>query len=265
MNLQENFQAVVHYDLAWNPTRHEQREGRVDRFGQRADVVRAVTMYGRDNQIDGIVLEVLLRKHQAIRKATGVSVPVPDNTEAVVEALMEGLLLRGQDAEQLSLDLGVQEKQLDLYNQWDSAAERERVAQTKYAQHGIKPEEVGAELRAAREALGTNAEVAEFVEQAIRSLRSTVTAADSGYTATLGPLPLGLRDALPPCAMTPCTSPRICRCVAAMRCSPAPTQRWRLSHSMSSNPHSTRSCLQSSARPGAAQSYAPTRSPPAPP
>ena len=33
VNLQEHFQAVVHYDLAWNPTRHEQREGRVDRFG----------------------------------------------------------------------------------------------------------------------------------------------------------------------------------------------------------------------------------------
>lgn len=198
VNLQEHFQAVVHYDLAWNPTRHEQREGRVDRFGQAADVVRAVTMYGRDNQIDGIVLEVLLRKHEAIRKATGVSVPVPDNSEAVVEALMEGLLLRGQDAEQLSLDLGVQEKQNSLYTQWDSAAERERIAQTKYAQHAIKPEEVGAELRAAREALGTNAEVATFVEHTLRSLRSTVTAAGRGFTATITPLPLGLRDALPP-------------------------------------------------------------------
>ena len=37
INLQEHFDAVVHYDLAWNPTRHEQREGRVDRYGQRAD------------------------------------------------------------------------------------------------------------------------------------------------------------------------------------------------------------------------------------
>ncbi|MGH3281197.1 MAG: helicase-related protein, partial [Trebonia sp.] len=36
VNLQAKFQAVVHYDLAWNPTRHEQREGRVDRFGQPA-------------------------------------------------------------------------------------------------------------------------------------------------------------------------------------------------------------------------------------
>src|SRR5207253_8441115 len=71
VNLQQGFDAVVHYDLAWNPTRHEQREGRVDRYGQSADKVRAVTIYGRDNQVDGIVLNVLLRKHEEIRKATG--------------------------------------------------------------------------------------------------------------------------------------------------------------------------------------------------
>jgi superfamily II DNA or RNA helicase len=198
VNLQENFQGVIHYDLAWNPTRHEQREGRVDRFGQRAPTVRAVTLYGRDNQIDGIVLDVLLRKHEAIRKATGVSVPVPDNTDAVVEALMEGLLLRGRDAEQLGLELDIQEKQDALYTHWDSAAEREKIALTKYAQHGIKPEEVSEELRESREALGTNAEVADFVQRALKSLRSTCTSTDTGFTATTTPLPLGLRDAIPP-------------------------------------------------------------------
>ncbi|WP_028649417.1 C-terminal helicase domain-containing protein [Nocardiopsis sp. CNT312] len=35
VNLQHYFDAVVRYDLAWNPTRHDQREGRVDRYGQR--------------------------------------------------------------------------------------------------------------------------------------------------------------------------------------------------------------------------------------
>ena len=35
---------VVHYDLAWNPTRHEQREGRVDRqpTGQRSTLYHAL-------------------------------------------------------------------------------------------------------------------------------------------------------------------------------------------------------------------------------
>jgi superfamily II DNA or RNA helicase len=198
VNLQENFQAVIHYDLAWNPTRHEQREGRVDRFGQRAQTVRAVTLYGRDNQVDGIVLDVLLRKQVEIRKATGVSVPVPDNTDDVVEALMEGLLLRGRDPEQLGLELDIQDKKNALYARWDSAAERERTAQTKYAQHGIKPEEVAEELRESRDALGTNTEVADFVQHALKSLRSTCTTTETGFNATLGPLPLGLRDALPP-------------------------------------------------------------------
>ncbi len=197
VNLQANFQAVVHYDLAWNPTRHEQREGRVDRFGQRAERVRAVTLYGRDNQIDGIVLDVLLKKHEAIRKATGVSVPVPDSNNAVVEALMEGLLLRGEDAEQLSLDLGIQEKQESLYRSWESTAERERLAQTKYAQHGIKPEEVAAEMHSARASLGTRDDVAACVEHGLHALQSTITRTADGFTATLTPLPLGLRDALP--------------------------------------------------------------------
>ena len=73
VNLQEHFDAVVHYDLAWNPTRHEQREGRVDRFGQRADWSGRSPSTAATTSIDGIVLDVLLRKHEAIRKATGVS------------------------------------------------------------------------------------------------------------------------------------------------------------------------------------------------
>ncbi|MCS7008180.1 MAG: SWF/SNF helicase family protein, partial [Gaiellaceae bacterium] len=97
INLQEHFDAVVHYDLSWNPTRHEQREGRVDRFGQSRSPVRVLTYFGADNRIDGIVLDVLLRKHRAIRDSLGISVPVPVDSNAVLEAIMEGLILRGRD------------------------------------------------------------------------------------------------------------------------------------------------------------------------
>ena len=51
INLQEWFTAVLHYDLPWNPTRLEQREGRVDRFGQKHPTVRVLTYYGSDNLI----------------------------------------------------------------------------------------------------------------------------------------------------------------------------------------------------------------------
>jgi len=202
VNLQVHFQAVVHYDLAWNPTRHEQREGRVDRFGQEREVVRAVTVYGVDNQIDGIVLDVLLRKHRAISKATGVAVPVPDESDSVMEALLEGLILRGQrDANQLSLDLGLEERRNDLHRAWESAAERERQSRTKYAQGTIHPDDVQREVAAARAALGGGAEVETFTRESLRALGATVTGSrkrDDGFTAVTTTLPVGLRDSLPP-------------------------------------------------------------------
>jgi superfamily II DNA or RNA helicase len=171
VNLQDAFQAVVHYDLAWNPTRHEQREGRVDRFGQRAPVVRAVTIYGTDNHIDGIVLNVLIRRHQAISKATGVSVPVPDGSDNVVQALLEGLVLRGQDPDQLTLDLGLREKTDALRRDWESAADKEKTSRTKYAQRAIHPEDVAAEVAAVRAALGQHAEIESSPPGAARPRR----------------------------------------------------------------------------------------------
>jgi superfamily II DNA/RNA helicase len=75
INLQEAFNAVVHYDLPWNPNRLEQREGRVDRFGQTRSVVRTVLLYGRDNPIDGAVLDVLLRI-RFLMETRGVEMPM---------------------------------------------------------------------------------------------------------------------------------------------------------------------------------------------
>ena len=91
---------MLHYDLAWNPTRHEQREGRVDRFGQRAPEVRVVTYFGTDNPIDGVILDVLIRKHKNIKSDLGVTVAVPGSSEQIAEALFEGALFRDQEGAQ---------------------------------------------------------------------------------------------------------------------------------------------------------------------
>jgi superfamily II DNA or RNA helicase len=197
VNLQRHFQAVVHYDLAWNPTRHEQREGRVDRFGQLAPTVRAVTLYGIDNTIDGIVLNVLLRKHEQIRKALGISVPVPDRSDDVVQAILEGLLLSKDPGEQLALDFGT-ERRDELHREWDSAAALEKQSRTKFAQQGIQPGEVARELAEIRASLGSGQEIAAFTAEALRALDAEVTDTAYGFTAATAPLPIGLRDALSP-------------------------------------------------------------------
>jgi superfamily II DNA or RNA helicase len=166
INLQNQFDAVVHYDLSWNPTRHEQREGRVDRFGQPKPEVRVVTYFGSDNGIDGLVLEVLLRKHKTIRNSLGYSVPVPGDVNTVAEAILEGVLLREDGGMQATLPGFEPSVQLVLDN-WESAAENERRSRTVFAQDSIKPDEVAAELAEVREALGTSLDVRRFVCDAV--------------------------------------------------------------------------------------------------
>ncbi|MEU0516327.1 helicase-related protein [Streptosporangium sp. NPDC006007] len=213
VNLQDGFQAVVHYDLAWNPTRHEQREGRVDRFGQTRNIVKAVTLYGVDNGIDGIVLDVLLRKSRKIRDTTGVSVPVPERSGEVLDALFKGLLLR-DGGDQLPLDLDFvdvgepfNEAARALHAEWDKAAvaerrwrdsaERESRQVTKYAHSGLDLGEIETEVTAVRAALGSGEDVVSFTRLALSALGAdVVNVGDDTFTADLTNLPGGVRQAL---------------------------------------------------------------------
>jgi superfamily II DNA or RNA helicase len=202
INLQDGFDAVVHYDLAWNPTRHEQREGRVDRFGQEREIVRAVTFYASNSPIDGIVLEVLLRKHERIRKQLGVSVPMPADAGKVADAILEGVVARGRDdlrfTEQLSLFAEVsKEHEKELHKEWDAASEREKRTNTVYAQHTIHTDEVARELAEARDAIGDVASVERFASAAIQANGGRVrTAPMGGLIADIGEVPAALRDAI---------------------------------------------------------------------
>ncbi|MFE1858395.1 helicase-related protein [Streptomyces anandii] len=203
VNLQHYFDAVVHYDLAWNPTRHDQREGRVDRYGQRRDEVRVITLYGDDNGIDGKVLEVLIKKHRQIKKDLGISVSVPDElSTGVTDAIVEWLLMRGRENEDalFSADaFKVSTEKLD--SDWNSAAERERASRSRFAQRSIHPEEVAREVASIREALGGAGEIRTFVRESLGALNAVLRGADgeSGdFTAQVGGTPAGLRDALAP-------------------------------------------------------------------
>ena len=53
VNLQNHCSQLIHFEIPWNPNRMEQRNGRVDRMGRRADEVHIYHFVGRgfdDNQ-----------------------------------------------------------------------------------------------------------------------------------------------------------------------------------------------------------------------
>lgn len=201
VNLQDGFSAVVHYDLAWNPTRHEQREGRVDRFGQLAPTVRAVTYYGADNKIDGVVLDVLLRRHAAIKRSTGVSVPVPVDSMTVMTAIWESLLLRGTEPDQFMLDFGAATSSATadaVLTQWVDAAEREKVSRSRFRQATLRPDAVQATLDDVRRSLGGPADAERFTRDALTLLSGQLSDTEDGFTARIDTLPRALLDQLPP-------------------------------------------------------------------
>ncbi|MCX6690978.1 MAG: C-terminal helicase domain-containing protein, partial [Methanoregula sp.] len=178
VNLQDSFDAVVHYDLPWNPNRLEQREGRVDRFGQRATTVKAVLLYGRDNPVDGAVLDVLLRKARQIHKSLGITVPVPTNSETVMETVLKTLFFKAVPGKQptlaefIPLDTG--ETIQDVHKRWDEAVDREKKSRTLFAQRAIKPEEIDRELRETDSVLGDPSAVKVFVMNACQRLGVTI-------------------------------------------------------------------------------------------
>ena len=196
INLQTLFDAVIHYDLSWNPTRHQQREGRVDRFGQSSLIVRSVLLYSPDSAIDGAVLDVILRKAAAIRKATGVTVPLPEERGAVTGALMNAVLLRGGKSQQLSLDFGFDQDARNMETRWRDAQEGERRSRARFAQNAIKPEEVAPEWRRWRELLGGPADVRRFVERALSRLDVPLDLSGAVSQAHLSALPATLRERL---------------------------------------------------------------------
>lgn len=201
VNLQQAFNAVLHYDLCWNPTRHEQREGRVDRFGQSQPEVRVITYYGQDNPIDGVILDVLIRKHKSIKSDLGVTVAVPGSSEQVARTLFEGALFRGQTgggAQQLRLDLGAVQPKIRAFHQdWENARDQEKASRSRFAQHTLAPEVVAAELQNVRDVIGRSAEVARFFRAVLQTANIPLTETAGAVTVPLSlETPRALRQAL---------------------------------------------------------------------
>jgi superfamily II DNA or RNA helicase len=205
INLQEHFDAIVHYDLSWNPTRHEQREGRVDRFGQNGPVkapdgrsiVRATLIYGANNPVDGAVLEVILRKAEKIREETGVPVPLPDEGHTLTQALMKAVFLRRRESPQLQLDFASTTEAQAIDSKWRDAADRAKRSRTVFAQRRLKPEDVLPEWHKTLAAIGGREDVQRFTERALARLGSGLEPLPRrGFKAPLVSLPDDVRERL---------------------------------------------------------------------
>ncbi|GAK58026.1 helicase-like [Candidatus Vecturithrix granuli] len=180
INLQDHFTAVLHYDLPWNPNRIEQRDGRVDRFGQTAPTVKSYLLWGEDNPIDTIVLQILIKKVRDIQRATGVSIPLGEDRQSIMDEVLQEVLLKDQSrGQQMQLFAETQ-----ISNELETARQKAENLRSIFAHEAIKPDMIEQDLREVDEAIGDVATVEHFVVNAVQHLSATIQECESSAFAS---------------------------------------------------------------------------------
>lgn len=199
INLQDKFNAILHYDLPWNPNRLEQREGRVDRYGQpgwidkngnHQNTIDVKVLFGEDNPIDVVVLKIIIEKIQRIQNTSGVSIALADDNRSVMDKVLKEVLLnpdkaQNRFAKQMRLDFGASPEldQLDVQitNEIEAAKEKAEKIQDIFAHESIMPEEVKKDLYEVDEAIGDVATLEAFVIASSKLLGASFEKVEGGY------------------------------------------------------------------------------------
>lgn len=172
INLQDSFDTVVHYDLSWNPNRHVQREGRVDRFGQTRDKVHIAFFHSDETVFDPVVMNVLHRKRRDIASELGYLVSVPVSRDAILGLILE----RAADAKKMdrtgflfsAADLERCKSQVAEFDrECTEMIKAEKALRLRFSQHQISPTEVADEVARVQTALGSES-VERFVVESLR-------------------------------------------------------------------------------------------------
>lgn len=199
INLQDHFNAVFHYDLPWNPNRLEQREGRVDRYGQRNETVKTWLLWGEDNPIDAIVLKVLIRKVRDIQKSTGVSISLGEDNRSIMDAVLNEVLLDPQkalQASQATLDFGSDYYQSIITKELETAKEKAKNLRSIFAHMSVPQEEIENDLKSVDEAIGDIKSVETLVMNGIVHLKGSYEKEEKGFKIFIQNLPAHIKETL---------------------------------------------------------------------
>ena len=173
VNLQQAFDTVIHYDLPWNPNRVEQRNGRIDRFGQTSPEVIISTMYAQNNPVDKIILNVLYKKQEEIKKRLGIYLPIAENDASLMERIMNEILVLKTDTQTDFMQKSLfdddeeykkyEEEQLEI--EIRRVEEDQKLSRTYYAHNNkqMSPERLIGSLREARDVIGGVEDTERFV------------------------------------------------------------------------------------------------------
>ena len=185
LNLHRTARCLLHYDCLWNPSRLEQRNGRLDRYGQGRDVT--VRHFVSDADDDLRFLAHMIAKANDIRKDLGTVNELFDR--AAHRRLIEG---RDLVAVQAELDAGLAGRGAGSQRRLHRGAATRLQRRTLHAAHR-RPARLPAPPRRAADASGASADAAR-VRRALGVLARRRYPGErqvSRWTARRGDVPSG--------------------------------------------------------------------------
>ena len=150
VNLQGQCSDLFHYDVPWNPSRMEQRNGRIDRTLQSEPEVRCHYFVYEDRAED-IVLDKLAQKVDTIQRELG-------STGAVIMDRIESQLEQG----------GITSETLQQLDETEREKNQQKIAAQELEQARKSQEELAKELEHLDEALDRSGKITSFEPKLLR-------------------------------------------------------------------------------------------------
>jgi len=176
VNLQHMANQVIHYELPWNPNRLEQRNGRLDRYGQPEREVHIRAFVMRDT-LDAKILRVLYEKAERIREDYGFSPPFFGDAADVISLIGE-----------MGLDIDLPATQRTLFDSYrkemgsrqmidplgEETIEKIR-SESFYGQTAVDLADVRARMATSERIIGTEEDFERFVRYGLTRYGCAIT------------------------------------------------------------------------------------------
>ena len=171
LNLHHTARYLLHFDCPWNPSRLEQRNGRIDRYGQ----ARSVTVYHFASKSDPDLrfIDHVIRKANEIREDLG-------RVNEIFDRAMYRRLVQGEDADTVQREM---DQSIPVALQ-RAAVDRDLTVHTESSRETSLIERMAEEIDLDEYALGDTLEAAMAVSGGKPQL---VTSGDSGCFRILNP------------------------------------------------------------------------------
>ena len=192
LNLQRLSSNIVHYELPWNPNRLEQRNGRVDRIGQKHPTVTIRTLV-LDKSLDKEILQLLINKKQTMESDRDYAAAFFGDEDSLRLLISEASRSQRKKKSSQKPDMPdlfspyAVDKTLAAVRQSFMSPEEDRRRRKKmeeesfYSSLDIELPDIDKRLEETKRIVGSQEEVLRFVKSALSSFNSALIDKGSGF------------------------------------------------------------------------------------